>query len=66
MGFFSKFLAGGLGWALGGPIGAIIGVVLASIDSWFTKSLPNDRTRTYRSKPHIPTSECRCSYSLQQ
>ncbi|HHT61425.1 MAG: molecular chaperone DjiA [Paludibacteraceae bacterium] len=51
MGFFSNFLAGGLGWALGGPIGAIIGVVLASIfDSGSQKSLPNDRTRTYRSK----------------
>jgi DnaJ like chaperone protein len=30
MGLFSKFLAGGLGWVLGGPIGAIIGVILAS------------------------------------
>ena len=30
MGFFSKILAGGIGWALGGPIGAIIGVAIAS------------------------------------
>ncbi len=30
MGLFSKILAGGLGWALGGPLGAVIGVVLAS------------------------------------
>ena len=31
MGFLGKIFAGGLGWALGGPIGAIIGVVLASV-----------------------------------
>ncbi len=31
MGLFGKILAGGLGWTLGGPIGAIIGVTLASI-----------------------------------
>lgn len=31
MGLFSKILAGGLGWSLGGPIGAVIGVVLASV-----------------------------------
>ena len=31
MGLFSKIIAGGLGWTLGGPIGAIIGVTLASI-----------------------------------
>lgn len=30
MGFFSKILAGGIGWALGGPIGAIIGLAIAS------------------------------------
>lgn len=30
MGLFGKILAGGLGWTLGGPIGAIIGVWLAS------------------------------------
>ena len=33
MGFFSKLFAGGIGWALGGPLGAIIGVALASIFS---------------------------------
>ena len=31
MGLFSKILAGGLGWAVGGPVGAIIGVVAASV-----------------------------------
>lgn len=31
MGLFGKILFGGLGWTLGGPIGAIIGVLLASI-----------------------------------
>lgn len=32
MGLFTKFLAGGLGWVLaGGPIGAIVGVLIASL-----------------------------------
>ena len=31
MGLFKKIIAGGLGWTLGGPIGAIIGVTLASL-----------------------------------
>ncbi len=30
MGFFSKILAGSIGWALGGPIGAIIALAIAS------------------------------------
>ena len=30
MGFLSKLFLGGLGWTLGGPIGAILGVLLAS------------------------------------
>jgi DnaJ like chaperone protein len=31
VGLFGKILAGGLGWTLGGPIGAIIGVTIASM-----------------------------------
>ena len=31
MGLFKKIIAGGLGWTLGGPIGAIIGIALASL-----------------------------------
>ena len=31
MGLFKKIIAGGLGWTLGGPIGAIIGVALVSL-----------------------------------
>lgn len=31
MGIFKKIIAGGLGWTLGGPVGAIIGVALASL-----------------------------------
>lgn len=31
MGIFKKIIAGGLGWAFGGPIGAIIGVALSSL-----------------------------------
>ena len=47
MGFLGKIFAGGLGWALGGPIGAVIGVVLASVfDGESTTSMP--RTNTSR------------------
>lgn len=31
MGLFKKIIAGGLGWTLGGPIGAVIGVMIASL-----------------------------------
>lgn len=31
MSIFGKIIAGGLGWTLGGPIGAIIGVLMASL-----------------------------------
>ena len=31
MGLFKKIIAGGLGWTLGGPIGAIIGIAIASM-----------------------------------
>ena len=31
MGLFKKIIAGGLGWTFGGPIGAIIGVAIASL-----------------------------------
>ena len=41
MGLFSKIIAGGLGWTLGGPIGAIIGVTLASI-------FDSDKTSEYK------------------
>lgn len=31
MGLLSKIIAGGLGWTLGGPIGVVVGVMLASL-----------------------------------
>lgn len=41
MGLFKKIIAGGLGWTLGGPIGAIIGVALASL-------FDEDKTSEYK------------------
>ncbi|MGM9805068.1 MAG: DnaJ domain-containing protein [Candidatus Aphodosoma sp.] len=46
MGLLSKILAGGLGWTLGGPIGVVMGVWLASV---IEKGIDN--------KHHIKTSE---------
>lgn len=55
MGLFKKILAGGLGWTLGGPIGAIIGVVIASMmdaekENQRRRYLDNDTGST--SSPH--------------
>ncbi|MDR1591903.1 MAG: TerB family tellurite resistance protein [Prevotellaceae bacterium] len=44
MGLFTKFLAGGLGFALGGPLGALIGVALASIVDATTSQIKFDST----------------------
>ncbi len=41
MGLFSKLLGGAIGFGLGGPIGAIIGVLLTSA---FSSDIPLDRT----------------------
>ena len=52
MGLFKKIIAGGLGWTLGGPIGAIIGVVFASLfdsDRSFEYQRVEDAGRTHKS-----------------
>ena len=52
MGFIGKILAGGLGWAFAGPIGAIIGVVLASIfdgEQELMAHRPNSQRKTSQS-----------------
>ena len=52
MGLFKKIIAGGLGWTLGGPIGAIIGVVFASLfdsDKSFEYQRVEDAGRTHKS-----------------
>lgn len=46
MGLFSKILAGGLGWAVGGPVGAIIGVVAASLLGGGVRRLEQTRYET--------------------
>lgn len=46
MGLFSKILAGGLGWTLGGPIGAVIGVALASMFSSSNSRIEKSRQNT--------------------
>lgn len=42
MGFWSKLILGGLGWTLGGPIGAIIGVIIAGAFSGVTTNSIGD------------------------
>ena len=52
MGLLKKIIAGGLGWTLGGPIGAIIGVVFASLfdgDKSFENQRVEGRGRSYNS-----------------
>ena len=52
MGLFKKMIVGGLGWTLGGPIGAIIGVVFASLfdsDKSFEYQRVEDAGRTHKS-----------------
>ena len=52
MGLFKKIIAGGLGWTLGGPIGAIIGVAFASLfdsDKSFEYQRVEDAGRTHKS-----------------
>ena len=52
MGLFKKIIVGGLGWTLGGPIGAIIGVVFASLfdsDKSFEYQRVEDAGRTHKS-----------------
>jgi DnaJ like chaperone protein len=49
MGFFAKLIGGGLGWAFGGPIGAIIGFALGSLLGGQEEAPATDRTnRTTR------------------
>ena len=48
MGFIGKVFAGGLGWALGGPIGAIIGVVISSLFDGVSTALMPQRTASPR------------------
>ena len=50
MGIFKKIIAGGLGWTLGGPIGAIVGVLMASLFDSNNNSdyqSNSDNTRAY-------------------
>ncbi len=52
MGLFKKIIAGGLGWAFGGPIGAIIGVALSSLfdsDNSFEYQKVEEKRHSYNS-----------------
>lgn len=50
---FGKWIGGGLGWAFGGPIGAILGFALGSVvdQSLKIEAPPNQRAKGYSSKP---------------
>ena len=52
---YNKWIAGGLGWALGGPIGAVIGIAIgAIIDHLQQGMVVHDPSRT--PPPHITTA----------
>ena len=50
MGIFKKIIAGGLGWTLGGPIGAIIGVLMASL--FDTENIADYQTNNTDNRTH--------------
>ncbi|HPW90150.1 MAG TPA: TerB family tellurite resistance protein [Paludibacteraceae bacterium] len=51
MGILRKIFAGGLGWVLGGPIGLVVGVAVASlIDGDFTAPEPRKRVSNHTSQ----------------
>lgn len=52
MGFWSKLILGGLGWTLGGPIGAIIGVIIASAFSNGSTKILEDGDSDSGSQPN--------------
>lgn len=47
MGKFGKWIGGGLGWAVGGPIGAIFGFVVGSLIDGSSVEMPTGRTTGY-------------------
>ena len=47
MGKFAKWIGGGLGWVLGGPIGALVGFALGSLFDSSDAVQPQDGGRTY-------------------
>ncbi len=51
---FGKWIGGGLGWAFGGPIGALLGVLVGTVfdESTEVKSPTNNRRRMYQSTPN--------------
>lgn len=50
---FGKWIGGGLGWAFGGPIGALLGFALGSVvdKTIEVEEAPNQRGKGYSSKP---------------
>lgn len=57
MGFFGKLIGGGLGWAFGGPIGALIGVAVGSM---FDKS-PSGQTSGSSQQRHTTEADFKMS-----
>lgn len=51
---FGKWIGGGLGWAFGGPIGALLGVLVGTVfdESTENKELPYNKRRVYQSTPN--------------
>ena len=64
MGFFTKLFLTGLGWAIGGPIGAIIGYAIGNALSSDEEPVPiNDNTYDSRSDTHASDSYSTTSQS---
>lgn len=57
----SKWILGGLGFVLGGPIGALIGVIIGSVFDGFT-SLPDTIDEDTTSTPHATRGDIQVSF----
>lgn len=47
---YTKWIFGGLGFVLGGPIGALVGVVIGSVFDYNVKKYDNEKEQTQRAK----------------
>jgi DnaJ like chaperone protein len=53
MGKYSKWIGGGLGWVMGGPLGALLGFVVGSV---FDNSSTSETRTTYRGRTYSTTT----------
>ena len=58
---FGKWILGGLGWALGGPIGALIGVILGALFDNSTSILTQEEWQAAKSNSRTTHGDIRVS-----